>query len=367
MLVEDEVIVKGEERWQLVPSRLVQVRVPPSLTGVLQARLDRLPLEERTILQQASVVGRLFWDRAVARINESTGEGDDEAGVLHKLSALRGREMVFQRETSAFVGAQEDIFKHNMLREVTYESVLKRVRQVYHGLVADWLLEQGGERVDEYTGLIADHLALAGRTAEAVDYLIEAGDRARGLYAHQEAIGAYERALALLQELGEYERAARTLMKLGLTYHTAFDFRRAREVYDEGFVLWQRAVEVQPGVLPPPAPHPLRLAVTEPVTLDPGLAWDNPSSIVIDHLFGGLVELSPELDVLPDVARSWEVLEGGRKYVFHDRPTQSCYTMSGEPGPSIGGRVGGGTWEYRPGTRSPWWWSWKDQPATSLT
>ena len=88
--------------------------------------------------------------------------------------------MVFRRETSAFAGAQEYIFKHALLREVTYESVLKRLRRVYHGLVADWLLEQGGERVEEITGLIADHLELAGRTAEAVDYLLQAGDRARG-------------------------------------------------------------------------------------------------------------------------------------------------------------------------------------------
>ena len=48
--------------------------------------------------------------------------------------------MVFQRETSAFADAQEYLFKHALLREVTYESVLKRVRRVYHGLVADWLL-----------------------------------------------------------------------------------------------------------------------------------------------------------------------------------------------------------------------------------
>ena len=51
MLIEDGVIVKGEERWRLEPARLMQVRVPPTLTGVLQARLDRLPVEERTISQ----------------------------------------------------------------------------------------------------------------------------------------------------------------------------------------------------------------------------------------------------------------------------------------------------------------------------
>ena len=110
MLIEDGVIVKGEEAWQVAPGRLDDVRVPQTLNGVLQARLDRLPLEERTVLQQASVVGRLFWDQAVARIRSaSTREELDEGEVMDRLSALREREMVFHRETSAFAGTQEYI------------------------------------------------------------------------------------------------------------------------------------------------------------------------------------------------------------------------------------------------------------------
>ncbi len=66
MLVESGVIVKEEERWQVETQRLEQLQVPPTLAGVLQARLDSLPVEERVVLQQASVVGRLFWDQVVA-------------------------------------------------------------------------------------------------------------------------------------------------------------------------------------------------------------------------------------------------------------------------------------------------------------
>jgi ABC-type oligopeptide transport system substrate-binding subunit len=317
MLVEDGVIVKGEKEWRVEPSRLVGIRVPPTLTGVLQARVDRLPPGERTVLQQASVVGRLFWDRAVARINASAGEGIDESGVTDRLSALRGREMVFQRETSAFAGAREYLFKHALLREVTYESVLKRVRRIYHGLVANWLLEQSGERLEEYTSLIADHLELAGRPAEAVEYLLQAGDRARVLYAHQEAIRAYERALALLKAQGDDGRAARTLMKLGLAHHNAFAFRRSRQAYEEGSALWQRAASAWSAVALPPAPHALRVSVRDVVTLDRALTTEaNP---VIGQLFCGLVELTPEMDVMPDVAQRWEVLESGCRYVFHLR------------------------------------------------
>jgi hypothetical protein len=66
MLIEDGVIIPDEETWQVDLTRLEVVDVPSTLAGVLQARLDSLPLHERTVLQQASVVGRLFWDRIVA-------------------------------------------------------------------------------------------------------------------------------------------------------------------------------------------------------------------------------------------------------------------------------------------------------------
>ncbi len=101
-------------------------------------------------------------------------------------------------------------------------------------------------------------------TEKAISYLLQAGDRARGLYAHQEAIDYYQRALALLKEQGEHGQAARTLMKLGLTYHTAFDFQRARQAYEEGFALWQRAASMELAIPPPPAPHALRTHWEDP-------------------------------------------------------------------------------------------------------
>jgi ABC-type oligopeptide transport system substrate-binding subunit/class 3 adenylate cyclase len=320
MLVEDGVIVKGEEQWHVDPSRLIDVRVPSTLRGVLQARLHRLPVLHRTILQQASVVGGLFWDLAIVRISQSAAEGLEEAEILNTLSALRGAEMVFQRQTSAFAQAQEYVFKHAVLREVTYDSLLESLRSLYHGLAADWLLEQGGERAGEYNGLIADHLEQAGRTAEATDYSLQAGDGARRLCAHQEAIHAYQRALALLKRQGDHERAARTLMKLGLTYHSALQFEDSRQAYEEGFRLWHQAGREQPAVPPPPAPHAFRLPSREPRTLAPTLALDTASIWAVLALFSGLAGYGSELyDIIPQMAVSWELLEGGRKYIFHLR------------------------------------------------
>ncbi len=205
MLVEDGVIVKSEPAWRVHPDRLRQVRIPPTLAGVIQARLDGLPMQERTVLQQASVMGRVFWDGAVNYINQefpadqlSLGmEGLDTAQIV---DALQKRELVFQRHTSAFSDANEYHFKHTILREVTYEGVLIHTRQVYHGLVADWLIAYSGERVGEFTGLIAGHLEKAGREEEALEYLCRAAGAAASNYAITEAADFYERALALTPE-----------------------------------------------------------------------------------------------------------------------------------------------------------------------
>jgi hypothetical protein len=95
-------------------------------------------------------------------------------------------------------------------------------------------------------------------------------------------------------------------MKLGLTHHAAFDFQRSRQAYEEGFALWPRAWEMELAT-PPPAPHPLRLLLGDSLrTLDPL----GTSSAIVGHLFSGLVEPTPEMDVVPDVAWRWEVLDG---------------------------------------------------------
>ena len=318
MLIEDGVIVVGEDHWSVELERLAEVRVPPTLTGVLQARLDSLPPEEKTVLQRASVVGRLFWDAAVVELHAQQGIGLDREGVTALLEVVRDRELVFRRERSAFAGADEYIFQHALLRDVTYETVLLNLRRVYHGQVARWLEIAAGKRIGEYLGLIAGHYELAGEEERAIEYLLQAGDQARLAYACQEASSYYQRALPLLEGRGEQDQAARTLMKLGLTYDLSFDFQESRRAYEQGFALWRRVGDVQPEDLSP-APHPLRLSTTNPTTLDPSMAEDSRSNTKILELFSGLVEQRLDLEVVPDVAQSWDVVEGGTKYLFHLR------------------------------------------------
>ena len=202
MLIEDGVILKGDDGglWRVESGRLAQVRVPPTLVGVLQARLDSLEQTEQITLQRASVVGRTFWDQAIAQISDPSGERSEQGEILTALDTLGDKEMVFTQAVSAFAGAQEYAFKHAILREVAYSNILKRVRRRYHGLVAEWLIEYSGERADEYAGLIAEHLETAGEMERAIVYLYRAGQQAAAQFANAEATDCFSRALRLLEQ-----------------------------------------------------------------------------------------------------------------------------------------------------------------------
>ena len=217
MLIDQHVIVTSAAVWSVDATRLGEVQVPPTLTGVLQARLDRLTPEEKTILQRASVIGRVFWDDAVEHLGAgvtapvrriTTREPfsrylpTDEAEVARVLESLRGKELIYRREAAAFAGTREYIFKHALLRDVTYESVLKRERREYHQRAADWLARHSGGRVGEYAGLIAEHFERAGAAEDAAEWYGRAGRQARETYAPETAIRYYRKALGFLSSRG---------------------------------------------------------------------------------------------------------------------------------------------------------------------
>ncbi|HLM56904.1 MAG TPA: AAA family ATPase, partial [Pyrinomonadaceae bacterium] len=222
MLIDQRVIVPGAVEWDVDASRLGEVHVPPTLTGVLQARLDKLTAVEKSVLQRASVVGRVFWDGAVSHLGASqtgairretslaagttTDCAEGGGGVYESLESLRRKELVRRREASGFAGAREYSFKHALLRDVTYESVLRRERREYHRRAAEWLARHSGERVGEYAGLVAEHYERAQEREVAAEWYGRAGRQARETYAPESAIRYYRHALEFLPE-GEGQAA----------------------------------------------------------------------------------------------------------------------------------------------------------------
>ncbi len=204
-------------------------------------------------------------------------------------------------------------FAHVLLQQYLYQRLSAGERRPLHGEVAEALEAAYAGHTEEMAAQLGHHYGGAGIEDKAVTYLYLAGDQASLAYAHQEAIEYYTQALALQVEGGEYEHAARTLMKLALAHHSRFDFAQAHRAFEDGFALWQRAGTSDQHTSLPPAPHALRIRWSGPFTLDPGLSQEWVSSPVIDHMFRGLVSLAPDLGLVPELARSWQVLDQGHR------------------------------------------------------
>ena len=208
MLIDQSVIETGSETWQVRPEKLAVVHVPPTLTGILQARLDSLPAAEKLVLQRAAVVGRTFWDGLVRTFTKEVGEG---RAVNKRLAALRERGLVFQRERSTIAGNQEYLFRHALLRDAAYETILLKHRRIYHNQVAAWIEANAGERLEEHLALVASHYADGGQPDLAADWYTRAGERAIGQSSMQEARHLFEQALKLIR-LDDLPRRWRALL-----------------------------------------------------------------------------------------------------------------------------------------------------------
>ena len=125
MLIDDGVIVADADGWRVLPDRLGSARVPQTLTGVLQARLDALLPAERLALQQAAIVGPVFAEDALAAIDPAAGG---------QLPALQRKQLV-RRSMALFGGTPEYAFGHHLLHQVSYDTVLRDARRSGHGRV----------------------------------------------------------------------------------------------------------------------------------------------------------------------------------------------------------------------------------------
>jgi class 3 adenylate cyclase/tetratricopeptide (TPR) repeat protein len=121
MLIDDGVIVATDEGWRVQPDRLARARVPPTLAGVLQARLDALDARERSALQQAAVVGHVFRDEALAAVDPQ---------AVEMLPALLRKRLVVRQGSPSATG--DYAFQHHLLHQVTYDSVLQAPRRRGH-------------------------------------------------------------------------------------------------------------------------------------------------------------------------------------------------------------------------------------------
>ena len=194
-LVEGGVIDTAADRWRVAAEAVRTVSVPSSLRGLLQARLDSLDVDERAVIGGAAVVGRVFWDQAVARLATAATPPARDAALDH----LATREVIFRRPHSTFSGSREFSFRHALMRDVAYEGVLRSVRRRHHALAAQWLEEvvDRSQRPDEHAADVAHHHEKAGAKAAAARWYLRAGRHAAGTFALDDALRLLGRARSL--------------------------------------------------------------------------------------------------------------------------------------------------------------------------
>lgn len=188
------ILDRSGDPWRFVSTQFESSPFPSTLQHLLQTRLLSLRKSQREALQYGSIFGRSFWEGGLHALGTSLGSV--------RWEILQERGFVEIQQASSFEGNREWRFQHNLMREVVYESILKRQRPDLHRAVADWLEVQSRRtnRLDEWARRIGEHAERAGDMNVAADWYLRAGRRAKAQGAPPEALEFFERTLNLLSE-----------------------------------------------------------------------------------------------------------------------------------------------------------------------
>jgi predicted ATPase/class 3 adenylate cyclase len=196
----------------MTSSALAALQLPPTVQGVLAARIDRLPADEKALLQTLAVLGKEFsW----SLLTQVTDQPDEE--LLRLLAHLQAEEFIY--EHPAFPEPYYT-FKHALTQEVAYNAVLLERRRVLHERAAQAIEGFFAERLPEHYHALAHHYSRSGNTTKAIDYLHRAGQQAVERSAYAEAISYLTAALDLLTTLPETRERSQQELVVRLTLGT---------------------------------------------------------------------------------------------------------------------------------------------------
>ena len=213
-LVEEGILVGARGAYH-VAHPLDTLQVPATVQALLAARIDRLPPEEKRLLQTAAVIGtEVPWP-----LLQAIADTPDEA-LYRSLAQLQAAEFLY--ETSLFP-ERAYTFKHALTHEVAYGSLLHERRRTLHARIVEALEALAGDRRDDQVERLAHH-ALRGEVWEkALAYGRQAGDKAQARSAYREAVVCFEQALAALEHLPESRATTEQAIDLRLSLRTALN------------------------------------------------------------------------------------------------------------------------------------------------
>jgi class 3 adenylate cyclase/tetratricopeptide (TPR) repeat protein len=213
-----------ESTGYVLDGAIPELAIPSTLRDSLMARLDRL-LPVKQIAQAGACIGREF---SYGLLRAATGMPEDE--LQHGLEQLIGNQLIFRRGTAPDAVYT---FKHALVQDVAYESLLLARRRTIHATVLAELEAHHRENLSEVVELLAHHAQRAELFDVAVTYLHQAGAKAYARSALREARAYYERALTVLEALPESQSTLEQNFEMRLELRTALtqlgELRQARE------------------------------------------------------------------------------------------------------------------------------------------
>jgi hypothetical protein len=194
--------------------------LPNTVKGMIAARLDALPKMERSVVNDAAVIGKVFWRGVLGGL----GAGGDE--LDEALDSLETRDIIRTEMSSRVEGDREYVFRHILIRDVAYSTLTRGDRRDRHQAVATFF-ERMLPESDSLAAILAHHWKEAGQPERAVGYLLSAAERAELGWANAEAVALYEEALSLIPR-GEGDRRRAIGLRRGVA-----GFRYEHSVVDE--------------------------------------------------------------------------------------------------------------------------------------
>ncbi len=230
--IDENVVVLKNGKFE-VTEKIEETVIPHRIIDVLMARIDRLEEETRSLIKIAAVIGRNFFYRIIKAVANSVEDIDT------KLVNLKNLQLVMERKRMEEI---EYVFKHALVQEVVYESILHKSRKEVHLKVAHSFEKTFNKRLHEFYGILAYHYSRAEDPDKTEEYLIKAGEEALRSSASSEALTYYQQGLTLYRrkygDAAEPEKLATFEKNIALALFNKGQMESAVEYFDKVLERW---------------------------------------------------------------------------------------------------------------------------------
>jgi class 3 adenylate cyclase/tetratricopeptide (TPR) repeat protein len=204
--LKDLKIIERDDNKYYLARDIQDVIIPMTIQDVIMARVDKLPEAAKVVLQTGSVVGREFSHDLIKRVT-----GLPEQEIMSHISVLKDSELLYER---GIYPQSTYIFKHALTQEVLYSGLLLKRKRELHRAIAFAIRDLYPEKLEENLSILASHYYYGDDWRNALEFHVKAGNKAKEVYAKEEAVDGYQGAIEVFERLSPGEKAENTKLIL---------------------------------------------------------------------------------------------------------------------------------------------------------